>query len=439
MRRALALAIVLGLTWWVISLDAPEGAPTRVTGLALGVTLIAAYLAGGLLERFRLPKVTGYLLFGLVCGPYLLNIINRPMARELQLFNGLAVALIAFIAGLEINVARLRPRLAAITKLGLVILGTAYLVLFVVFWFAWPWLPIAPDAPPAARAAMAFLLTAVVASFSPTVTIAVVAESRSAGVFTETALAVVILADLVLILMFTAAMEAVRYVAGGSHDVGLLASASWEIIGSLAFGAIVGALFSMYLRGVGREVTLVLVGVCALLSVAARALHFEPVLSALAAGLVVENVAPPQGDMLKRAVERGALPVLVIFFVAAGASLQLDALETVGLVALAIAALRMFLAWGGSALGARVAGQAPPVSNLLWMSLISQAGVTLGLTLIAAQEFPEWGASFQTLMVSLIAINQLIGPVLFRNALARAGEIGRMDALPPAEGAARPH
>jgi Kef-type K+ transport system membrane component KefB len=433
-RRIAALAIVLALAWWVGSLDAPEGAPLRVTGLALGITLIAAYLAGALLERFGLPKVTGYLLFGLVCGPYLLNIINRPMARELQLFNGLAVALIAFIAGLEINVARLRPRLASITRLGVVILGTLYLVLFIVFWIVWPWLPIAPDASPAVRAALAFLLTAVVASFSPTVTIAVVAESRSAGVFTETSLAIVILADLVLILMFTAAMEAVRFVAGGTQEVGLIASASWEIIGSLAFGAIIGALFSIYLRTLGREVTLVLVGVCVLLSVAARALHFEPVLAALAAGLVVENIAPPQGDTLKRAVERGALPVLVIFFVAAGASLQLDALESIGLIALAVAVLRGVLAWGGAAMGSRASGQTPPVSNLLWMSLISQAGVTLGLTLIAAQEFPEWGGPFQTLMVSLIAINQLIGPVLLRTALARAGEIGRMD-----EGAAPQH
>ena len=435
MRRIAALGVVLALAWWVGSLDAPEGAPLRVTGLALGITLIAAYLGGGLLERFGLPKVTGYLLFGLVCGPYLLNIINRPMARELQLFNGLAVALIAFIAGLEINVARLRPRLASITRLSVVILGTLYAVLFTAFWFAWPWLPILPDAGPAVRGAMAFLLTAVVASFSPTVTIAVVAESRSAGVYTETSLAVVILADLVLILMFTAAMEAVRYVAGSTHeDVGLLAAASWEIIGSLAFGAIVGALFSFYLRAIGREVTLVLVAVCAVLRVAARALHFEPVLSALAAGLVVENVAPPQGDTLKRAVERGALPVLVIFFVAAGASLQIDALETIGLVALAVALLRAALAYVGAAAGSRFSGQTPPVSNLLWMALISQAGVTLGLTLIAAQEFPEWGARFQTLMVSLIAINQLAGPILFRNALVRAGEIGRMD-----EGAAPPH
>lgn len=439
MRRIAALGLILALAWWVGGLDAPEGAPLRITGLALGITLIAAYLAGALLERFGLPKVTGYLLFGLVCGPYLLNIINRPMARELQLFNGLAVALIAFIAGLEINVARLRPRLAAITRLSGVILGTLYVVLFAIFWIAWPWLPIAPDAPPAVRAALAFLLTAVVASFSPTVTIAVVAESRSAGIFTETSLAVVILADLVLILMFTAAMEAVRFVAGGTQEVGLLASASWEIVGSLAFGAIIGALFSMYLRAVGREVTLVLVGVCTLLSVAARALHFEPVLAALAAGLVVENVAPPHGDTLKHAVERGALPVLVIFFVAAGASLQIDALETIGIVALIIAALRGALAYGGAAMGSRLSGQTPPVSNMLWMALVSQAGVTLGLTLIAAQEFPEWGAPFQTLMVSLIAINQLVGPVLLRSALARAGEIGRMDAPPADEGAAPQH
>lgn len=427
MRRAIALALVLTLAWIVVSRDAPQGAPMRVTGLALGVALIAAYLAGVLLERLKLPKVTGYLLFGLVCGPYLLNIINRPMARELQVFNGLAVALIAFIAGLEINVARLMPRLAALTRLGLVILVTMYAVLFTVFWFAWPWLPILPDAPPALRAALAFLLTAVVASFSPTVTIAVVAESRSAGVLTETSLAVVILADLLLILMFTVAMEVVRFTGGGAaSEVGLLASASWEIIGSLAFGAIVGALFSMYLRAIGREVTLVLVGVCLLLSIAARALHFEPVLAALAAGLVVENVAPPAGDTLKRAVERGALPVLVIFFVAAGASLQVDALATIGLVALAVAVLRAVLAWGGAHLGARVAHQEPPVANLLWMSLISQAGVTLGLTLIAAQEFPTWGVPFQTLMVALIGINQLAGPVLLRIALGRAGEVGQM-------------
>ena len=90
-------------------------------------------------------------------------------------------------------------------------------------------------------------------------------------------------------------------------------------------------MFALYLRYVGREVTIALLGaVRRSLSQLGPRLHFEPLLAALAAGLVVENIAPPSGDALKDAVERGALPVLIVFFAAAGASLQLDALATIG-------------------------------------------------------------------------------------------------------------
>jgi Kef-type K+ transport system membrane component KefB len=105
----------------------------------------------------------------------------------------------------------------------------------------------------------------------------------------------------------------------------------------------VGVGFAFYLRLVGREITVVMVAVCVLLAGLGRLLHFEIVLASLAAGLVVENIAPPQGDAMKHAVERGALPILVIFFVAAGASLQLEALAEVGAVALALALLRTVL------------------------------------------------------------------------------------------------
>jgi hypothetical protein len=80
--------------------------------------------------------------------------------------------------------------------------------------------------------------------------------------------------------------------------------------------------------------------------------------------------------------------------------------------------------------GARYAGIGPPIGDMVWMGMVSQAGVTLGLTLIVAGEYPTWGTMVQTLVVSLIALHQLVGPVLFRAALARAGEIGKMDAAP---------
>ncbi len=427
MRRLVALALTLGLVWVVGGAPAQGAGLPRVTALALGFALIAAALAGSLLERIGLPRVTGYLLFGMICGPYVANIITHQMAQDLQLFNGLAVVLIAFVAGLEMNLQRLRPRLRPMLELGGVTILTIYIALFVVFWTAWPWMGIAPQLAGLQRAAVAILLTTVVASFSPTVTIALIAESRAAGPLSELTLAVVILADLVLILLFTLVMQLVRHAFGGAAEIGLLVSLSWDIFGSFAFGAVVGALFAFYLRHVGREVPIVLLAMCAVIGGLGAQLHMEPLLAALAAGLVVENIAPPRGDLLKQAVERGALPVLVVFFAAAGASLQLNALATIGGVAAAVAVLRTALIWAATRAGVRYARIAPATGRLVWKGLVSQAGVTLGLTLIVAGEYPGWGATLQTLMVGLIAIHQLVGPVLFRTALASAGEIGGMD------------
>jgi Kef-type K+ transport system membrane component KefB len=210
MRRLIALAVTLLVAAYVLTHGVPGATSDRPAALALGFTLIAAALAGELLEYVRLPRVTGYLLFGMVCGPYLGNLITRPMARELQLLNGLAIVLIAFIAGLEMNVARLRPRLRAMVQLGGVTMLLMYLGLFAIFWLAWPWLGIAPELVGAQRVAVVALLTTVVASFSPTVTIALIAESRATGPLSELTLAVVIMADLLLILFFTLVMQAVR-------------------------------------------------------------------------------------------------------------------------------------------------------------------------------------------------------------------------------------
>jgi Kef-type K+ transport system membrane component KefB len=426
MRRLIALALTIGVVWFVVTGAGISSPAARGSALALGFSLIAAALSGALVERIHLPRVTGYLLFGLICGPYVLNIITRSMARELQLINGLAVVLIAFIAGLEMNFQRLRARLRAMLQLGSISMLGLYAGLFAAFWLGWPWLGLQGYSM-VQKTAIVAILTAVVASYSPTVTIALIAESRASGPLSELTLAVVILADLILILAFTLVMQFVRFAFGEAGEVGLFVSLSWEIFGSFAFGAAVGASFAFYLRYVGRELAVAVVAVCAIIAGAGSQLHLEPLLAALAAGLVVENIAPPRGDMLKEAVERGALPVLVVFFAAAGASLQLDALAVIGWLAIAVSALRMALIWGSMKAAAAYARIPPPLGDMVWMGMVSQAGVTLGLTLIVAAEYPTWGGMVQTLVVSLIALHQLIGPVLFRSALARAGEIGGMD------------
>jgi Kef-type K+ transport system membrane component KefB len=280
------------------------------------------------------------------------------------------------------------------------------------------------------RLAAALVTAALIVSFSPTVTIAVIAESRARGALAELVLAIAVLADLLLIVTFAFAVQLARWSSESAPtDIPLLAQLSWEIVGSIAFGAIMGALFAIYLRTIGRELTLALLGLCAMLATASPALHFELILASLSAGLVVENVAPG-GDELKVAVERGALPVLIVFFAAAGASLRLDALAVVGTTALALALVRTALLRSFANLGVRVARVPDFPARLMWMGLVSQAGVTLGLAAIVAAEFPQWGSVVQTVVVALTGLHVLTGPILFKAALARAGEIGRMDEEP---------
>lgn len=427
--RLLALAIIVATTA-VVTSAAPtasrSGGPG--TALAIGFALIAASLTGELFERFRLPRISGYLFFGVVCGPYAGAILTPAMARELQIVNGVAIALIAFIAGLEINFVRLRPQLRAMLTMGGVMVALMWVTLSLLFFLVWPWLPIAPEIGGLARAALATLLATVTVSFSPTVSIAVIAESRARGPLSELVLALVVLADLALILLFTLSMEGVRFALGsGQAGHGILSGLAWEIFGSFAFGGIVGACFAFYLRYIGREVTVVLLGVAVMLSQVGATLHFEPLLAALGAGLVVENIAPPEGDALRLAVERGALPVLVLFFAAAGANLHLGALKQVGVFAVAIAAVRMALIHASARVGSRAAGLTGEAPSLAWMGLVSQAGVTLGLAILIDAEFPGWGARLYALIVSMITLHETIGPILFRTALMRAGEIGRMD------------
>ena len=344
MTRFLALALAVGAMAAVRELRAEALAPGPVaTALALGFALMGASVAGDALRRFHLPRLTGYLIFGVIVGPYLANLITESMATELQVVTGLATTLIAFIAGLTLSVERLGARLAAIARMTVATLAVALVGMAVLGWLVWPWLPIAPDAVGFQRLVMLQMLVVMAVSFSPTMTAAVVADSGARGRLSDTVLAMVVLADLIILVLFSVSMELGRVVfdTGGAESVNVLARLAWELGGAVAFGVLIGVLVALYLRYIGREITLVLLAVCAVLSQVGSTQQLQPLLAAVAAGVVIENLAVAQGDALRAAVRRGAPPVLVVFFVAVGASLRLDALAAIGFSAIALSAVRI--------------------------------------------------------------------------------------------------
>jgi trehalose-6-phosphate synthase/Kef-type K+ transport system membrane component KefB len=424
-RRLLALGLAVGAMAWVRELGSTGTTGSAAAALALGFALMGASITGDALRRFHLPRLTGYLLFGVAVGPYLGNLITESMAAQLQVVTGIATTLIALIAGLTLSVERLGARLAAIARMTAVTLAVALVGLSAVAWIVWPWLPIAPEASGIHRLVMLVLLAVMVVSFSPTMTAAVVADSGARGRLSDTVLAMVVLADLVLLILFSVAMQLARVVldTADAQSVDVLARLAWEIGGAVAFGVLVGVLFALYLRYIGREIALVLLAVCAVLSQVGSTQQLQPLLAALAAGVIIENLAVAQGDALRAAVRRGAPPVLVVFFAAVGASLRLDAVAAIGVTAVAMSAIRFGFIRVGIGAGVRVSGLPESIGKYAWTGLVSQAGITLGFASVVASEFPGWGNQAQLLLVALIAIHELVGPLLFRRGLAQAGEL----------------
>jgi NhaP-type Na+/H+ or K+/H+ antiporter len=306
-RRIAAVALTVAVVAWVREAGTTMPGGSGGTALAIGFTLLGAWVVADLLRRFQLPRLTGYLLFGVLVGPYLGNVITESVAAQLQVITGIATTLIALIAGLTLNIERLGRQLLAITRLTVTILGVTMLGVGLVAWVAWSWLPIAPEADGWTRVAMVLLLAVIAVSFSPTMAAAVTTETGARGRLSDLVLPVVVLADLVVLFLFSLAMQIGRTVLepDSVDGAGTLVRFAWEIGGAVAFGSLVGALFALYLRYVGREVTLVIIAVCAILSRVGTTQQFEPLLAAVAAGLVIENLSSALGDALKTAVQRG--------------------------------------------------------------------------------------------------------------------------------------
>jgi len=253
------------------------------------------------------------------------------------------------------------------------------------------------------------------------VTMALLTETRARGPVARTTLGVVLVSDVAVILLFSGVLALARTLAppstgsgGGASLGGLL----WELGGAVLVGAILGGVVAVYLRWVRRELFLFALIVAFFGAEIARLAHVETLLMLLTTGFVAENVSEREhGEALRLAMERSAAPVFVVFFALAGASLHVHEIVTVWTLVIPVIVVRLTAIWLGSHVGARWGGATPVERRYTWMGLVSQAGVAIGLATIVAQVYPERGAEIRTMFLAMIAVNEAMGPVFFRQAL----------------------
>jgi Kef-type K+ transport system membrane component KefB len=423
----IVLLLLVGGRALIEPLRAPtEGVIGPASLLSFGVLLLTADTLGQLAHDFRLPRLLGYLLAGLVLGPSLMGVVPEGAITDLGMMKQLAVGVIGLLAGVELRLPDVRQRwrtivaiLGAQTVIVVPLLTTGILLLR-------GQLPFLGGLGPAAVVATAVLIATTLTVNSPMVTLAVLSETRARGPVAKTVLGVVLLADVLIIVLFTVALAVAQgtLAAAGGVGAGELVARLWgDVFGSIVAGVVIGAVLTLYLRFVQREMILFAVMVVFATAFAAETLHFELLLSLLVAGFLVENVAPVRAEPLVHALEETAGPVFVVFFALAGAELHVEAFLSLWPVVLALAALRAAGIFAGAWLGSRWGGAEELVRRHAWMGLVSQAGVALGLATLLAERFPAVGIGAQAVIVGIIAVNETLGPILFRQALVRAGEV----------------
>lgn len=400
----------------------------------LGFLLLAGGLAGNVLAMVGLPHLTAYLAVGVIAGPHVLHLIDHESVAQLQPVNTLALALIALAGGAELKVEVVRRTLRSLSIAMGIQSVTVAVVVTVVFVVAAPHLiPFSRQLTTAGVWGVAMLWGVLAVSRSPAATLAVLSQTQARGPLASFSLAFVMSSDVVVVVLLAAVMGVARPLIDPSAELTFAAFAdlAHEIVGSVAMGTTLGLVLALYLRFVGHQLLVVLL---ALGFGATETLHyvqFDPLLTFLAAGFVVQNLSK-QGEKFLHAIEETGSVVYVVFFASAGAHLDIPVLKQLWPVALLLTGVRAAVTFGAARLSSRLAGDPPVIRRWAWAPLVSQAGLTLGLSAVIAREFPAFGEAFRALAIATVAINELVGPILFKLSLDRAAET-RHSGVDPAE------
>ena len=383
---------------------------------SLGLILLFALLAGHLVKELRIPEVTGYLLAGMVLGPSGVGWVDAANLDALEVVSEVTLGLILLSVGSVFEADRFRDRGGRVVGLTLAeSLLASLLVGGGLTLLGLPW-------------QAALLLGAMAIETAPGSTLMVIRECRGSGPVSQTLLGVIAVNNVCCLMVFSVVASIIDVTGSGTSSPweGLYVvshSIVWQVGASAALGYLVGLVLAfLAIRATEHgERLMLLAGVVLVCVGVAHWLELSPLVAALAVGATMVNLSRQSHELLD-ALARTDPPLYAIFFVLAGADLDVGAIGSMGLVGAYYLAARMAGKLAGARLGARVLGFEPVVHRWLGVGLLAQAGLAVGLTLAVGRRFPEHAAIVNTVVLAAVVVYEIIGPLGTRLAIVRSGE-----------------
>ncbi len=422
MRRFIVLIALLGLMLGLRLLQSENTEQQSALVLAaIGFVLLASFTVAEMGSVLTLPRVTGYILTGALLAAF--GILSPPVVLEMKMFNTLALGLIAISAGLELSLAQLKKVIGTLSATIVAKMLLAVPLVGAAFFLYERYMGPLSLGSFENISAVALVMGALALGTSPAIALAIISETKSRGRLSDIILGASVLKDLVVVVALAVAVAVARgLVATGDEGSSSLLHVFIEIGYSILAGGILGTLLILYIRYIRAEMLLFVAAMILVVAEVSRVLHLELLLVFIGGGFVVRNFSDYEHDLMKP-VELVSLPVFVVFFTIAGASIDLATTWRILPLALTLCAVRAVAFFFSAKIGNAIGKEAEPVRDNAWLGYLPQAGVTLGLVGLASTQLPELAKPILSTGMAVVAINLLLGPITLRVALKRAGEI----------------
>ncbi len=391
--------------------------------LSLGFLIVSAYLAGSIAKSLGLPSLTGYLAAGILFGPSLLGFISEPDIVSLGLINSLALSFIAITAGGELRFKSIKKNILPILGITCSHSVIIFSGIFVVFWILFTSTSLIPIPDSTTALCFALFLGVLALANSPASTIAIISEYKAKGDFTDIVLSVTMLKDTIVLIGFALVMGfATGLTEGTTFSLPFL----MQILGHLALsccaGLLYGFLMILFFKFIAKEISIFIIIASFIAHEFAHFVGLEHMLMCLIAGITVQNFSR-QGNMMIEAIEESHLPIYVVFFSIAGASLNFSFFRTAFLLIMLFVIIRIVLILASTYLGSKLTAGPPTVQKYSWTGFVANAGLALSMLIIIDNTFSGWGPVFKAIVISAIALNQILGPILFKYGIVRTSEV----------------
>lgn len=390
----------------------------------VGLMIGCGFIGGKISNRLKFPSVVGYLLAGLVLGPSFLNIFSLNLLDNLGVFNDLALSLVAFIIGSEMRMSTLRRMgkgiIAIIFSESLIAFGLVFAGVYLL----------------THKLYLALIFGAMAPASAPAGTAIVLQEYKAKGPLTDALYAVVGLDDglAIIIYAFAAALAKISITGSTESVLHIIQGPVIEIVGAIILGGIFGLILGYVTRKIHSKKEVLAISLSAAMMCAGLAnyFHLSLILANLSLGMVFVNFFLHANRRSVDSINFISLPIYTIFFVIAGAHLQISLLPAMGLLGIIYIVCRSLGLIGGSFFGATISKSDPVLRKYLGLGILSQAGVAIGLAIMATRDFSMLGSEGKDLAVLVIntiaattIVFEIIGPIATKFAIKQAGEIGK--------------